>query len=42
MAKKSRYALNKNKYLLDPEYERLTHLLKSHLSKDKEIALCCF
>ena len=42
MAKKIRYALNKNKYLLDPEYERLTHLLKSHLDKDKRNCVLLF
>lgn len=31
---KSRYALNKNKYLLDPEFEKLLWLLESHQSKD--------
>ena len=29
-----RYALNKNKYLLDPEVERLEHILKSFADKD--------
>lgn len=29
MATQSRYALNKNKYLLDPEVERLEHILES-------------
>ena len=28
------YALNKNKYLLDPEFEKLIYLLKSHLDDD--------
>lgn len=31
---KIRYALNKNKYLLDPEYERLIHILESFQHKD--------
>lgn len=35
MARQQRYALNKNKYLLDPESERLEYLLKSYLDKDK-------
>lgn len=34
MANASRYALNKNKYLLPPEVERLEHLLRSHLRSD--------
>jgi integrase len=34
MSKTARYALNKNKYLLDPEVERLEYLLKSHLQND--------
>ena len=29
--KQQRYALNKNKYLLDPEYDRLPWLLSSHI-----------
>jgi len=29
-----RYALNKNKYLLDPEFERLDYILKSFRDKD--------
>lgn len=29
----SRYALNKNKYLLDPEYQRLEHILMSFQDK---------
>ena len=35
MSKKSRYALNKNKYLLDHEYERLMYILKSFIEKDR-------
>ncbi len=35
MSKSIRYTLNKNKYLLDPEYDRLLHILKSYLHKDK-------
>ncbi len=31
---KVRYALNKNKYLLDPEYDRLVHILNSFKAKD--------
>ncbi len=31
---KQRYSLNKNKYLLDPEAERLEYLLQSHLRRD--------
>lgn len=31
---KVRYALNKNKYLLDPEYDRLIHILDSFKDKD--------
>src|SRR5271168_4580447 len=35
MSKKlSRYALNKNKYLLEPEAERLHYLLESHQDRD--------
>ncbi len=34
MSKTTRYALNKNKYLLEPEVERLTYLLKSHIDRD--------
>lgn len=35
MASKSfQYSLNKSKYLLDPEAERLEYLLKSHLDSD--------
>lgn len=34
MAISQRYALNKNKYLLDPEADRLEYLLKSHLKSD--------
>lgn len=35
MATTTRYSLNKNKYLLDPEAERLEYLLRSHLDRDK-------
>ena len=35
MSKKRRYALNKNKYLLEHEYDRLIHILKSFINKDK-------
>lgn len=42
MSKAARYALNKNKYLLDPEKERLTHLLKSHLAGDKRNCVLLF
>jgi integrase/recombinase XerC len=31
---KVRYTLNKNKYLLDPEYDRLIHILQSFRDKD--------
>lgn len=31
---KTRYALNKNKYLQPPEYEKLIWLLESHLDRD--------
>lgn len=31
---KSRYALNKNKYLLDPEIDRLNYILQSFKDKD--------
>ena len=40
MAKrKQRYSLNKNKYLLDPEYDRLVWLLESHI--DQSTRDCC-
>jgi integrase/recombinase XerC len=32
--KSARYSLNKNKYLLEPESERLHYLLESHHAKD--------
>lgn len=35
---KSRYGLNKNKYLLEPEVDRLQYLLESH--KDKDLRNC--
>ncbi len=31
----SRYSLNKTKYLLDPEYDKLIYLLKSHIENDR-------
>jgi integrase len=34
MSQTKRYALNRNKYLNDPEYERLTHILDSFVSRD--------
>lgn len=34
MAALTRYSINKTKYLLDPEVERLDALLKSHLDRD--------
>ncbi|MCB0367152.1 MAG: site-specific integrase [Bdellovibrionaceae bacterium] len=42
MATAARYSLNKNKYLLDPEIQRLEYLLKSHLEKDKRNCLLLF
>ncbi len=39
MSRPQRYALNKNKYLLDPEVDRLEYLLKSHLSSDPRNSL---
>ena len=41
MAKRhqKRYAMNKNKYLLDPEYEHLELLLKRYLFQDKRNCL---
>lgn len=39
MANSQRYALNKNKYLLDPESERLEYLLRSQIHKDSRNAL---
>ncbi len=35
----TRYSLNKNKYLLDPEFEKLSYLLKSHLTNDRRNCL---
>ena len=35
MSEIRRYAMNKSKYLLDPEFDRLIYLLKSYLSTDK-------
>lgn len=35
----SRYSLNQNKYLIDPEFERLTYLLESHLNNHQRD--CC-
>ena len=40
--KTQRYALNKNKYLLEPEFERLTFILNSFLNKDKRNCLLMF
>ena len=37
-----RYALNKSKYLLDPEYERLIYILKSFLHKDHRNCILFF
>lgn len=31
----SRYSLNKTKYLLDPEYDKLIYLLRSHIENDR-------
>ncbi|MCC7403798.1 MAG: site-specific integrase [Bdellovibrionales bacterium] len=42
MSSSSRYSLNKNKYLLDPEVERLEYLLKSHLDQDHRNCLLLF
>lgn len=42
MAGGSRYSLNKSKYLLDPEKERLVYLLKSHLRADSRNCLLLF
>lgn len=42
MARSGRYSLNKNKYLLPPEWERLEHLLKSYLQKDKRNCVLLF
>jgi integrase/recombinase XerC len=39
MSRTPRYALNKNKYLLEPEADRLEYLLKSHLSTDPRNSL---
>jgi integrase/recombinase XerC len=39
VSKTQTYALNKNKYLLAPERERLEYLLKSHLQKDSRNAV---
>lgn len=38
----ARYALNKNKYLLEPEAERLEHLLRSHIDRDKRNCVLLF
>lgn len=35
MSKVTRYALNKNKYLLDAEVDRLDHILRSFAQKDE-------
>lgn len=42
MSNSARYSLNKNKYLLDPELERLEYLLKSHLSRDPRNCILLF
>ncbi len=34
MARQQRYALNRNKYLLDPEYDRLTTIIDSFIDRD--------
>ena len=34
MSQAKRYSLNRNKYLLDPEYERLDTILKSFMDRD--------
>ena len=34
MGELGRYALNKNKYLLDPEVDRLDHILRSFMDRD--------
>lgn len=39
MARQARYTLNKNKYLLDPEVERLEHILSSFQDKDSRNCL---
>lgn len=36
------YAMNKNKYLLDPEYERLNLLLKRYIIKDQRNCLLLY
>lgn len=36
------YAINKNKYLLDPEYQHLELLLKRHFLKDKRNCLLIY
>lgn len=42
MARTQRYALNKNKYLLDPEWEELERLLKVHLERDPRNCLLIY
>ena len=42
MASRYSYSINKNKYLLDNERERLEYLLKSHLCSDKRNAVVLF
>lgn len=42
MSKTSRYSLNKSKYLLPPEVERLNYLLKTYLDKDKRNSVLLF
>ncbi|MCB0362060.1 MAG: site-specific integrase [Bdellovibrionales bacterium] len=42
MSKAPRYSLNKNKYLLDPEFEKLVYLLKSYLHTDTRNCVLLF
>ena len=42
MSKQVRYALNKNKYLLDPEADELERLLKIHLEQDPRNCLLLY
>ena len=39
---KKPYAINKNKYLLDPEYEHLEILLKRYVLKEKRNCLLIY
>lgn len=41
-ARKKAYAINKNKYLLDPEYEHLEILLKRYVLKDRRNCLLLY